>query len=59
MVRLGEYDTNTETDGKHIDIAIARHVNHQQYDNLIKVHDVSVVHMAQDVDFTGKLKFIH
>lgn len=57
IVRLGEHDTTTEEDGKHIDVPIARAEKHANYTILTRINDIAVILLAQDVEFTGKLEF--
>lgn len=57
VVRLGEHDTLTTDDGKHEDIAIDRIEVHEKYVRTPKVNDIAIVYLANDVKFTGKLKF--
>lgn len=56
MVRLGEYDTNTTSDGAHQDVAIDHVVKHEKFDRKHMINDMAIVHLAHDVDFTGKLE---
>lgn len=53
MVRLGEHDTETEIDGEHVDLDIARVESHKHYLSALKINDIAVVHLDRDVDFTG------
>lgn len=53
IVRLGEHDTTTEEDGKHIDVPIARAEKHEKYTILTRINDIAVILLAQDVEFTG------
>lgn len=56
FVRLGEYNTDTTDDGKHIDIAIDRLEKHRDYTKVPKINDIVVITLVHDVEFTGKLK---
>lgn len=58
LVRLGEYDTSTTTDGDHLDVSIDHVARHEKYDDFKMINDVAIIHLAHDVDFTGKLKAI-
>lgn len=54
VVRLGEYDTSTEEDGKHIDVPVARAEKYEKYNLITRCNDIAVVLLAEDVEFTGK-----
>lgn len=54
MVRLGEYDTSTTSDGVHQDVSIDHVVKHEKYDDLHLINDIAIIHLAHDIDFTGK-----
>lgn len=56
IVRLGEHDTTTEEDGKHIDVPIARAEKHEKYNVITRLNDIAVILLAQDVEFTGRLE---
>lgn len=59
-MRLGEHDTNIKhDDGQHIDVGIARFETHKDYSNYLVFHtfDITIVHLVEDVKFTGKLKY--
>lgn len=58
LVRLGEYDTSTTSDGDHQDVSIDHVVKHEKYDDFKMINDVAIVHLAHDVDFTGSIKVI-
>lgn len=54
---MGEYDTDSILDGKHIEMGVDRIESHALYH--LQVNDIAVVHMSRDVKFTGELKFDH
>lgn len=56
FARLGEWDYNTDSDGPHQDIKIADHEVHEAYNTTIKIHDIAIIYLERDVDFTGELK---
>lgn len=53
---MGEYDTSTEEDGKHIDVPVARAEKYEKYNLITRCNDIAVVLLAEDVEFTGKLE---
>lgn len=58
IVRLGEYDILTNTDGQHIDIPVDHVQVHENYNsNITEINDIAIVYLARDVKFTGELKF--
>lgn len=51
--RLGEYDTETESDGEHEDVAIARKIPHENYDRDSSKNDIAIMELERDVTFNG------
>lgn len=41
IVRLGEYDYATSTDGDHDDVRVVRQVLHAQYDKRLMINDIA------------------
>lgn len=54
-MRLGEYNTLTTEDGKHVDVPIKRVEMHENYKWVTQINDIAIVHLARDVEFTGNL----
>lgn len=52
FVRVGEYDTSTETDGQHEDIYATRIDKHSQWTDT-GLNDIAIVHLKHDVEFNG------
>lgn len=57
FVRLGEHNTNTIEDEHRADVQIKRVDIHEDYIKVPKINDIAVVHLARDVEFTGKLNY--
>lgn len=55
VVRLGEYDLNSEDDGLHEDILIDRAVPHTSYHKFFGVNDIAMIYLEHDVVFTGNV----
>lgn len=55
FVRLGEHNTNTIDDDNRVDAEIKRVDIHEDYVKVPKINDIAIVHLARDVEFTGKL----
>lgn len=53
-VRLGEYDISTTDDGKHETIRVDHAVKHKQFRYGGGIHDIALVFMVEDVEFTGE-----
>lgn len=51
MARVGEHDLQTEDDGIHEDILVARAVKHPNP----AIYDIGIVHLERDVKFSGKI----
>lgn len=56
FVRLGEYNTLTTEDGKHIDVPIKHVEMHENYKWISQINDIAIVYLKFNVEFTGKLK---
>lgn len=54
FARLGY--TRTTKDGEHQDIPITYQKSHEDFSRKLKIHDISMVYLAHDVKFNGKLK---
>lgn len=53
VVRLGEHDTTTTTDGAHVDMLVMRFEQHEAFDTDLKINDIAIIHLWSDVSFTG------
>lgn len=53
FARLGEYNTQTFTDGKHEDIDIVRQIPHEKWNRALLINDIAVLELARDVTFNG------
>lgn len=53
FARLGEYDRNTYTDGKHEDVPIVKTKKHPEYSSRYSVYDIGVAYLEYDVTFNG------
>lgn len=56
MVRLGEHDLKTESDGKHVDVRVTHGDAHENYSKDLGINDVAMVYLASEVQYTGKFK---
>lgn len=54
IVRLGEHDTTTESDGLHQDLKVEKFFMHRHYDSFDKLNDIAILSLERDVEFTGK-----
>lgn len=54
FVRLGEFDTRHEDDGPHEDIEVSSSVQHENYNDLLKVNDIMILYLRHHVVFKGK-----
>lgn len=55
FARLGEHDLNSTDDEPHRDYAIARSVAHEHHEPFHKINDIGILHLEEDVDFSGKI----
>lgn len=55
FVRFGAYDL--PNDKYHIDISIDRVEKHEHFDPITKIHDIAIVRLFRDVQFTGREQF--
>lgn len=55
VVRLGEYDIGTESDGEHEDIFVDRAEPHTAYDPLFGINDIGMIYLSRHVNFNSKL----
>lgn len=55
FVRLGEHNVRTTSDGMHNDIPIKLIKIHEKYNGNKRPHDIAIVYLAHDVDFSGNL----
>lgn len=53
VVRLGEHDTRTTTDGKHQDIRVIKDEPHEEFSRQFKINDIAIVYL-EDVTFNGE-----
>lgn len=53
-MRLGEYDLLTD-DGDHLDVLVSHVDRHANWSYAFLIHDIAVVHLEVDVEFTGEL----
>lgn len=54
FVRLGEHDFNRTDDGIHQDIVVDHAVKHEHHEPNLKFHDIGIVHLTRDIEFSGK-----
>lgn len=55
LVRLGEHDYESYVKDPAVkDYRVVRTTPHSQWNNRLMINDIAIVHMSQDVDFTGK-----
>lgn len=55
---MAEHDIGTQSDGPHANILIRKSVKHGQYNVDSKVHDIAIVYLDQDVEFSGKFGWV-
>lgn len=55
MVRLGEYDFASDSDGEHKDFLVTRTTPHEHYDKSLMINDIAILQLARNVEFNGKL----
>uniref|UniRef100_A0A182P274 CLIP domain-containing serine protease n=1 Tax=Anopheles epiroticus TaxID=199890 RepID=A0A182P274_9DIPT len=53
-VRLGEHDTSTDAETRHIDVPVVRYESHPSYDKKDGHTDLAVLYMEFEVQFSGK-----
>lgn len=58
FVRFGEYDTRTKEDGPHEDVFVHLAVPHERHNDLLKINDISLIHLVRDVVFNGNLSLL-
>lgn len=51
---MGEYDISTTEDGKHETIRVDHAVAHKQFRRGVGINDIAIVHLVEDVEFTGE-----
>lgn len=56
VVRLGEHDTTTTEDGPHKDVLINYIDKHEDYNETWRINDIAIIHLWQDVSFTGAVE---
>lgn len=56
IVRLGEYNTSVLRDENRAEIPIKSVDVHEKYVEVPKLNDIAIVHLLNDVEFTGILK---
>ena len=57
VVRLGEYDKGSETDGASpVDFDVAQKITHEGFNRTSFYNDVAIVKLVQKVKFTSKKK---
>lgn len=62
FARLGEHDIRTTSDGMHDDVIIVRSEPHAEYDQTTKIHDIAILYLEREIEFTGtfgKLKLAY
>lgn len=55
LVRLGEHDTETDTETQHIEINVISMVKHPKYDKKDGHSDLAILTLERDIPFTSKL----
>lgn len=56
MVRVGEHDSTTTSDGVHQDdIRVVRSDAHSHFDKDVMIDDIAILHLARDIRFSGKM----
>uniref|UniRef100_A0A182HTN0 Uncharacterized protein n=1 Tax=Anopheles arabiensis TaxID=7173 RepID=A0A182HTN0_ANOAR len=55
-VRLGEHDTSTDAETKHIDVPVVRYESHPSYDKKDGHTDLAVLYMEFEVQFSDAIK---
>lgn len=53
VVRLGEYDLTTESDGLHEDVRVTKRDPHENYNKPLGINDIAIVYLARDVKYNG------
>lgn len=53
MVRLGEHDLQTQSDGKHEDVRVTHGDAHETYNKALGINDIAIVYLARDVQYNG------
>lgn len=59
LVRLGEHDTETDTETQHIEINVVNMVKHPQYDKKDGHSDLAILTLERDIPFTSEFFFLH
>lgn len=54
LVRLGEHDTDTDTETRHIEINVVNMVKHPRYDKKDGHSDLAILTLEKDIPFTSK-----
>lgn len=54
LVRLGEHDVTSTTDGEVVDVEVTRSVPHENYNKKDGTNDIAILQLANDVEFTSK-----
>ncbi|XP_052890119.1 venom serine protease Bi-VSP-like isoform X1 [Anopheles moucheti] len=55
-VRLGEHDTSTDAETKHVDVPVVRYETHPSYDKKDGHTDLAVLYMEYEVQFNDAIK---
>lgn len=58
FVRLGEHDTSTTEDGPHKDVLINYIDRHEDFNSDLRINDIAIIHLWEDVSFTGAVKVL-
>lgn len=56
VVRLGEHDLSTLSDGPHQDVPICYIDEHEKYIDHLSVNDIAMVTLAEDVEFNDRIR---
>lgn len=54
LVRLGEHDTDTDTETQHIEINVVNMVKHPKYDKKDGHSDLAILTLERDIPFTSR-----